>query len=128
MPFGETDMRVLVVDDSGVMRKIISRALGELGINDVEEAADGQLALDVMTASGPFDLLITDWNMPVMNGLELVQSIRGSGCVIPIIMVTTKSEKEAVLQAIQAGVNDYVIKPFERDMLRLKIERLVPVA
>lgn len=128
MPFGETDMRVLVVDDSGVMRKIISRALGELGINDVEEAADGQLALDVMTASGPFDLLITDWNMPVMNGLELVQSIRGSGCAIPIIMVTTKSEKEAVLQAIQAGVNDYVIKPFERDMLRMKIERLVPVA
>jgi two-component system chemotaxis response regulator CheY len=128
MPFGEMDMRVLVVDDSGVMRKIISRALGELGINDVEEAADGQLALDAMTASGPFDLLITDWNMPVMNGLELVQAIRGSGSAIPIIMVTTKSEKEAVLQAIQAGVNDYVIKPFERDMLRLKIERLVPVA
>ncbi|HBJ38157.1 MAG TPA: two-component system response regulator [Planctomycetaceae bacterium] len=121
-------MRVLVVDDSGVMRKIISRALGELGINEVEEAADGQLALDMMTASGPFDLLITDWNMPVMNGLELVQSLRGSGCAVPIIMVTTKSEKEAVLQAIQAGVNDYVIKPFERDMLRLKIERLVPVA
>jgi two-component system, chemotaxis family, chemotaxis protein CheY len=122
------DMRVLVVDDSGVMRKIISRALGELGINEVEEAADGQLALDMITASGPFDLLITDWNMPVMNGLELVQSLRGSGCSTPIIMVTTKSEKEAVLQAIQAGVNDYVIKPFERDMLRLKIERLVPVA
>jgi two-component system chemotaxis response regulator CheY len=128
MTFGEMDMRVLVVDDSGVMRKIISRALGELGINDVEEAADGQLALDMMTASAPFDLLITDWNMPVMNGLELVQSLRGSGCATPIIMVTTKSEKEAVLQAIQAGVNDYVIKPFERDMLRLKIERLVPVA
>jgi two-component system chemotaxis response regulator CheY len=128
MHHGEKDMRVLVVDDSGVMRKIISRALGELGINDVEEAADGQLALDAIAASGPFDLLITDWNMPVMNGLELVQSLRGSGCAIPIIMVTTKSEKESVLQAIQAGVNDYVIKPFERDMLRLKIERLVPVA
>jgi two-component system chemotaxis response regulator CheY len=128
MPHGEYDMRVLVVDDSGVMRKIISRALGELGINDVEEAADGQIALDLINASGPFDLLITDWNMPVMNGLELVQSLRSSGCTIPIIMVTTKSEKESVLQAIQAGVNDYVIKPFERDMLRLKIERLVPVA
>lgn len=121
-------MRVLVVDDSGVMRKIISRALGELGINDVEEAADGQIALDTVTASGPFDLVITDWNMPVMSGLELVQSLRGSGCATPIIMVTTKSEKESVLQAIQAGVNDYVIKPFERDMLRMKIERLVPVA
>jgi len=121
-------MRVLVVDDSGVMRKIISRALGELGINDVQEAADGQLAVDALGAGDGFDLIITDWNMPVMNGLELVQSIRASGMTTPIIMVTTKSEKESVLQAIQAGVNDYVIKPFERDMLRLKIERLVPVA
>lgn len=121
-------MKVLVVDDSGVMRKIISRALGELGINDVEEAGDGQQALAVFGDGTGIDLVITDWNMPVMNGLELVQAIRGTGNRVPIVMVTTKSERENVLEAIQAGINDYVVKPFERENLREKLDRLVALA
>ncbi len=121
-------MKVLVVDDSGVIRKIISRALGELGINDVKEAGDGQQALDIFGDGSAFDLVITDWNMPVMNGLELVRTIRATGSRVPIMMVTTKSERGNVLEAIQAGINDYVIKPFERENLREKLDRLVVLA
>lgn len=119
-------MKALVVDDSGVMRKIISRALGELGIKDVVEAPDGQHALDLFGDGSDFDLVITDWNMPVMNGLELVQAIRAAGHTLPIMMVTTRAERGNVLEAIQAGISDYIIKPFEREMLQEKLDRWVP--
>jgi two-component system, chemotaxis family, chemotaxis protein CheY len=121
-------MRAMVVDSSGVMRKVISRALGEVGIKDVEEAGDGQQALTAFDDGASFDLVITDWEMPVMNGLELVQSIRATGNRVPIMMVTTKAERADVLEAIQAGINDYVIKPFERDQFREKLDRFVPTS
>lgn len=120
-------MKVLVVDDSGVMRKIIARSLGALGVNDLEEAGDGKQALEVFGDGGAFDLVITDWNMPEMNGLELTQAIRAQGSKVPIMMVTTESEKDSVLQAIQAGVNDYLVKPFDNEMLKLKLNRLIKV-
>ena len=120
-------MKVLVVDDSGVMRKIIARSLAALGLNDIVEAADGKDALNVYGDGNGIELIITDWNMPEMNGLEFVKAVRAAGATVPIMMVTTESEKESVLQAIQAGVNDYLVKPFDNEMLKLKLNRLIKV-
>ncbi|XZE54564.1 response regulator [Planctomycetaceae bacterium SH139] len=120
-------MNVLVVDDSGVMRKIIARSLAALGVNNIEEAGDGREALEVFGDGSRFDLVITDWNMPEMNGLELSKQIRADGSKVPIMMVTTESEKDSVLKAIQAGVNDYLVKPFDNEMLKLKLNRLIKI-
>lgn len=119
-------MKVLLVDDSGVMRKIIARSLNSLWIDEVIEAADGVEALEVFKDGEGFDLVLTDWNMPRMNGLELVEKIRAAGHKVPIMMVTTETEKEQVVKAIQAGVNDYLVKPFDQDMLTMKLERVLP--
>jgi len=119
-------MKVLLVDDSGVMRKIIARGLNSLWVDEVVEAADGVEALEKFGDGVGFDLILTDWNMPNMNGLELIQSIRGAGHKHPIMMITTESEKSQVLLAIQAGVNDYLVKPFDQDMLQMKLERVLP--
>lgn len=119
-------MKVLLVDDSGVMRKIIARSLHALWVDEVVEAADGVEALAIFGDGTGFDLVLTDWNMPEMNGLELVQAIRGAGHKVPIMMITTETEKEQVLKAIQAGVNDYLVKPFDKDMLTMKLERVAP--
>ena len=117
-------MRVLVADDSGVMRKIIIRALNSMGVHDIIEAADGQIAVDKYPRSGA-DLVLTDWNMPGKTGLEVIQAIRAAGSTVPIIMITTESEKRRVMEAIAAGVTDYLVKPFEPDALREKIEKHV---
>ncbi len=119
-------MKVLLVDDSGVMRKIIARSLNALWIDTVIEAADGLEALEAFGDGEGFDLILTDWNMPRMNGLELVQAIRAAGHKLPIMMVTTETEKDQVLKAIQAGVNDYLVKPFDQEMLTMKLERVAP--
>lgn len=118
-------MRVLVVDDSGVMRKIIIRGLNSCGVTNILEAADGKEAWDLFQAH-TFDLILTDWNMPNMSGLELLKTIRGTGADLPIIMVTTEGEKGKVIEAIQAGVTDYLCKPFEQEDLQGKLERYVP--
>ena len=120
-------MKVLVVDDSGVMRKIIARSLAALGVNEIDEAGDGRQALEVFGDGSGYDIVITDWNMPEMNGLELTTQIRSAGSKVPIMMVTTESEKDSVLKAIQAGVNDYLVKPFDNEMLKLKLNRLIKV-
>lgn len=119
-------MKVLLVDDSGVMRKIIARGLSSLWVDEVVEAADGVEGLAKFGDGVGFDLILTDWNMPNMNGLEFIQSIRGAGHKLPIMMITTESEKSQVLLAIQAGVNDYLVKPFDQDMLQMKLERVLP--
>jgi two-component system chemotaxis response regulator CheY len=119
-------MKVLVVDDSGVMRKIIIRSLMAVGVSDVVEASDGQEAFQAFQ-SEPFDLVLTDWNMPVRNGLELVTDIRSTGSKIPIMMVTTEAQKSQVITAIQAGVTDYLTKPFENETLRVKLEKYTAV-
>jgi two-component system chemotaxis response regulator CheY len=117
---------VLVADDSGTMRKIIIRSLNAVGIDSVVEAADGEQAVSLFEA-GKFDLVLTDWNMPGKNGLEVVQLIRQQDRRVPIIMITTESEKRTVLAAIQAGVTDYLVKPFSQDTLREKLEKHVLV-
>lgn len=117
---------MLVVDDSGVMRKIIVRSLNAVGVTEVVEAGDGQEAFEKFQAES-FELVLTDWNMPVRNGLELVKDIRGSGSKVPIMMVTTEAQKSQVITAIQAGVTDYLTKPFENETLRKKLDKYVVV-
>ena len=114
--------KVLIADDSGTMRKIIIRSLNAVGIKDIVEAADGDEACTLFEA-GQFDLVLTDWNMPGKTGLEVVQTIRAAGSKVPIVLITTEGEKSRVLQAIQAGVSDYLVKPFEADSLREKLEK-----
>jgi len=115
-------MRVLVADDSSTMRKIILRSLQAVGVTDIAEAADGTEAI-AMFKPGDFDMVLTDWNMPGLNGLEVLQQIRAQDTKVPVIMVTTEAEKSRVLQAIQAGVTDYLVKPFTADTLREKLEK-----
>ena len=115
-------MRVLVADDSSTMRKIILRSLQAEGITDITEAADGAEAVAVFKP-GEFDMVLTDWNMPGLTGLEVLQQIRAVDPKVPVIMVTTEAEKSRVLQAIQAGVTDYLVKPFTADTLREKLQK-----
>lgn len=114
--------KVLVVDDSGTMRKIISRALNTVGFTDIVEAADGAEGLAAFKQQ-PFDLVMTDWNMPNKSGLELTSDIRATGSAVPIFMVTTEGEKSRVLEAICAGITDYLVKPFSADVLREKLAK-----
>ena len=113
---------VLVADDSRVMRRIIIRALNDIGMNDVVEANDGEEAIAAF-GKQEFILVLTDWNMPGKSGLEVIQGIRSTGSTVPIIMITTESEKARVFSAIEAGVSDYLIKPFDAETLRGKVEK-----
>ncbi|MFB3816375.1 MAG: response regulator [Candidatus Methylomirabilales bacterium] len=119
-------MRLLVVDDSSTMRRIIRNNLKAVGYDDVLEAENGELAMARLQAE-QVDIVITDWNMPVMNGLELVNAMRGCEAhrQIPVLMVTTVAEKEEILKAMQAGVTNYVVKPFDSATLKKKIEQVL---
>jgi two-component system chemotaxis response regulator CheY len=118
--------KVLVADDSGTMRKIIIRSLNAVGISSVVEASDGSQAV-ALFKPGTFDLLLTDWNMPGKTGPEVVKEVRAQDAKIPIIMITTEAERGRVIQAIQAGVTDYLVKPFTPEALREKLEKHVAV-
>ncbi len=113
-------MRVLLVDDSGTMRTIQKRCLNKIGITDIVEAGDGQCAFDAF-GKQTFDLVMTDWNMPVMDGLALLTEIRKVNKEIPVIMITTEAERARVVTAIQAGCSDYLVKPFTPEGLNEKI-------
>lgn len=117
-------MKALVVDDSAVMRKIMISAIGKAGIEEVEQAGDGQEAVKAACV-GDFDLILMDWNMPNMLGIEALKAIRATGNQTPIIMVTTEAEKSRVLEALKAGANSYVIKPFKSDLIIAKIQEVV---
>lgn len=117
-------MKVLLVDDSGTMRTIQKRCLLKLGIEDVTEAEDGVQALEIFK-NGTFDIILSDWNMPNMDGLQLLKEIRLLNKEIPVIMITTEAERARVVTAIQAGVSDYLVKPFTPDSLKSKLERWV---
>ncbi len=119
-------MRVLLVDDSGTMRTIQKRCLAKLGIENVVEAEDGVQALQFF-GQGHFDLVLTDWNMPKMDGLTLLKELRQLNREIPIIMITTEAERARVVLAIQCGVSDYLVKPFTPEGLKEKIEKWVTV-
>lgn len=122
-------MRFLVVDDSSTMRRIVCNALRDLGHTDLVEAADGVEALDQLETARP-DFVVTDWNMPNMNGLDLTRTIRGHAehGDLPILMITTRGMKEDVLAAMQARVNNYVVKPFTPQVLGEKIDAILKTA
>ena len=113
-------MKILLVDDSRTIRNIQKNVLAKLGYEDVMEASDGVEALGVIGQTRP-DLVLVDWNMPNMDGITLVRKIRETDKQLPLIMVTTEAEKRRVIEAIQAGVNNYVVKPFTAETLGEKI-------
>ncbi len=113
-------MKILLVDDSKTMRNIQKSVLTQLGYSQIEEAQDGQDALSKVGAFQP-DLILVDWNMPTMDGLTFLKTFRQSNKATPVIMVTTESEKARVIEAIKAGVNNYVVKPFTPDLLSQRI-------
>ncbi len=120
----------MVVDDSSTMRRIIKNTLSRLGYKDILEAADGAEAWDVMQNNkDDIGVLITDWNMPNVNGLELVKKVRSDPAFsdMPIIMVTTEGGKTEVITALKAGVNNYIVKPFTPQVLKEKLEAVLGV-
>ncbi|MBF0566249.1 MAG: chemotaxis response regulator CheY [Nitrospirae bacterium] len=118
-------MRILVVDDFSTMRRIIRNILKQLGFEKMEEAEDGEQAFQKLQ-NGGFDFLVTDWNMPNMTGLELLKKVRADAKLksLPVLMVTAEAEKEQVIEAVKAGVNNYIIKPFTADVLKEKIDKI----
>jgi two-component system chemotaxis response regulator CheY len=118
-------MKFLVVDDSITMRRIIINALQRIGYSDAIEASDGQEALSKFDATIGF--VITDWNMPAMSGVEFARAVRAvpMGATVPILMVTTRGAREDIDAAVEAGVNNYILKPFTPSVLKEKIDRLL---
>ncbi|MCC6239415.1 MAG: response regulator [Phycisphaerales bacterium] len=116
-------MKILLVDDSRTMRNIQKKVLGDLGAVEFSEAGDGLEALTAI-ASTPegFNLIMVDWNMPNMDGITLISRIREKDKATPLIMATTEAEKSRVMEALKAGVNNYVIKPFTPEMLLEKVK------
>jgi len=120
-------MKIMLVDDSRTMRNIQKSVLAQLGYTEIEEACDGQDALSKVGAFNP-DLLLVDWNMPNMDGLTMVKAFRQKDKTTPIIMVTTETEKSRVIEAIKAGVNNYVVKPFTPDLLAQRLNETLSKA
>jgi len=118
-------MKILIVDDFSTMRRIIKNLLRDLGFTNTEEADDGHSALP-MLQSAKFDFLITDWNMPGMTGIELLKAVRADEKIasLPVLMVTAEAKREQIIEAAQAGVNGYVVKPFTAAALKEKIEKI----
>ena len=116
-------MRFLVVDDSTTMRRIIINTLNRLGHQDVLEAANGREGIDRLAAS-QVDMVITDWNMPEMSGIEFIRSVRANDATktLPVMMVTTNAAEDDIVEALKAGVNNYVVKPFTPDTIKEKIQ------
>lgn len=116
----DKNMQILVVDDYQTMIRIIKNLLKQLGFINIDEATDGGMALEKIAAK-QYGLIISDWNMEPMTGLDLLKDIRGKGNKVPFIMVTAESKTENVLAAREAGVNNYIVKPFNADTLKTKL-------
>jgi two-component system chemotaxis response regulator CheY len=119
------NMKILIVDDFSTMRRIIKNLLRDLGFSNTQEADDGQTALP-MLQSGGFDFLVTDWNMPGMQGIDLLKAVRADPNLknLPVLMVTAEAKREQIIEAAQAGVNGYVVKPFTAQTLEEKINKI----
>lgn len=120
-----TTLKYLVVDDFATMRRVVKGQLRELGIENMDEAEDGLAAL-VALRKDEFGFVITDWNMPNMQGIDLLRAIRSDPILhhLPVLMVTAENKKENIIEAAQAGVNGYIVKPFTADVLKEKLEAI----
>jgi len=118
-------MKVLVVDDFSTMRRIVKNLLKQLGFENIDEAEDGAQAYTKMKDGG-YGFVVTDWNMPNMDGLDLLKKVRSDPAIkdTPMLMVTAEAEKEKVITAIQAGVNNYIVKPFTGEVLKEKMDKI----
>ncbi|RLV61603.1 chemotaxis protein CheY [Parashewanella curva] len=121
----DKNMKILIVDDFSTMRRIIKNLLRDLGFNNTQEADDGTTALP-MLQKGDFDFVVTDWNMPGMQGIDLLKAIRADEKLksIPVLMVTAEAKREQIIAAAQAGVNGYVVKPFTAATLKEKLDKV----
>lgn len=121
----DKQMKILIVDDFSTMRRIIKNLLRDLGYTNTTEADDGKTALPVLQAGG-IDFLVTDWNMPGMTGIDLLKAVRADDKLneLPVLMVTAEAKRDQIVEAAQAGVNGYVVKPFTAAALKEKIEKI----
>ena len=123
-------LKFLVVDDSVTMRRIVANSLKNLGYADFIEAGDGKEALTKLATDDSINFVITDWNMPVFSGLDLIKAIRSDDKLakLPVLMVTTRGIKDDIVDALQSGVNNYVVKPFTPQILKEKIDQILATA
>ncbi len=121
----DKNMKILIVDDFSTMRRIIKNLLRDLGFTNTDEADDGTTALP-MLQTGKYEFLVTDWNMPGMTGIDLLKAVRKDDKLVglPVLMVTAESKREQIIEAAQAGVNGYVVKPFTAATLQEKIDKI----
>ena len=121
----DTNMKILIVDDFSTMRRIIKNLLRDLGFQNTAEADDGSTALPMLQAGG-YDFLITDWNMPGMPGIDLLKAVRADPklATMPVLMVTAEQKREQIVEAAQAGVNGYIVKPFTAATLKEKLDKI----
>ncbi|HMK65079.1 MAG TPA: chemotaxis response regulator CheY [Thermodesulfobacteriota bacterium] len=118
-------MKILVVDDFSTMRRIVKNLLKQIGFENIDEAEDGQHALSRLK-NDKYQFVVSDWNMPNMTGIELLKNVRSDPELktLPFLMVTAEAEKEKVVEAIKAGVNNYIIKPFTAEILKEKMDKI----
>jgi len=121
----DKNIKILIVDDFSTMRRIIKNLLRDLGFNNTYEADDGATALPMLEA-GDFDFVVTDWNMPIMQGIDLLKAIRQSPKLkaMPVLMVTAEAKREQIVEAAKAGVNGYIVKPFTAATLKAKLDKI----
>ena len=121
----DPNMKILVVDDMSTMRRIVKNILKQLGFSNMEEAENGQEALTKLRADS-YGFVVSDWNMPIMPGIEMLRAIRADDKLkhIPVLMVTAEAQKENLIEAIQAGVNNYIVKPFTAETMQEKIVKI----
>ncbi|GKS59211.1 two-component system response regulator [Nitrospira sp.] len=121
----DPNMKILIVDDMSTMRRITKNFLKQLGFNNLEEAENGQDALTKLRAEA-YGFVVSDWNMPVMTGIEMLRAIRADEKLkpLPVLMVTAEAQKENIVEAAQAGVNNYIVKPFTAETLQEKINKI----
>ncbi len=121
----DKNMKILIVDDFSTMRRIIKNLLRDLGFNNTQEADDGNTAYP-MLESGDFDFLVTDWNMPGMTGIDLLKKVRTTEKLasMPVLLVTAEQKREQIVEAAEAGVNGYIVKPFTAETLKEKIAKI----
>ena len=121
----DPNMKILVVDDMSTMRRIVKNILKQLGFNNLEEAENGQEALTKLKTD-TYGFVVSDWNMPVMMGIDMLRAIRADETLkkIPVLMVTPEAQKENLMEAVQAGVSNYVVKPFTAETMQEKINKI----